>query len=418
MPGAGPIVLFDKSVLQSLTVDESVWFDTFYFPSITPLFFVETLGDLEKELQKGRTPEDVVGNLAEKTPLGGGVNVHHQTLGINELLGQKFELRHVPVVAGGRPVRTPSGTRGVVYDESPESRALSRWREHRFLEAEHEFARNWRDALSAIDLDALYTKGREIIKRFGRPADLARARDLASQILRKPRARYVVETFETLHPSELANAVLNRWKSLGSPPIREFAPYAAHVYLVDLFFCIAVGADLIGRERPTNKIDMAYLYYLPFCMVFTSRDKLHERTAPLFLDQGQVFVRGDDLKADLAKLDAHYSQLSDEEKMKGVMSFAHYPPVEGEYLVSQLWDKLMSPDWRKQASEPREPMSKEEQAKIIAEINKIAEAPRARDGANSDEELSAVLVQRSIPLYRGKWRMVSPEVEKSSRGES
>src|SRR5712692_4313532 len=65
MPGAGPILLFDKSVLQSLSVDEAVWLDTFYFPCITPLFFTETLADLEKEVQKGRSPEDVVGNLAE-----------------------------------------------------------------------------------------------------------------------------------------------------------------------------------------------------------------------------------------------------------------------------------------------------------------------------------------------------------------
>jgi hypothetical protein len=60
MPGAGPILLFDKSMLQSLSVDEAVWLDTFYFPCITPLFFTETLADLEKEVQKGRSPEDVV----------------------------------------------------------------------------------------------------------------------------------------------------------------------------------------------------------------------------------------------------------------------------------------------------------------------------------------------------------------------
>src|SRR6266850_2213703 len=29
----------------------------------------------------------------------------------------------------------------------------------------------------------------------------------------------------------------------------------AHLLLVDLLFCIALGADLIDRERPTNKID-------------------------------------------------------------------------------------------------------------------------------------------------------------------
>jgi hypothetical protein len=42
MPGAGPILLFDKSILQSLSVDEAVWLDTFYFPCITPVFFTET----------------------------------------------------------------------------------------------------------------------------------------------------------------------------------------------------------------------------------------------------------------------------------------------------------------------------------------------------------------------------------------
>jgi hypothetical protein len=66
MPGVGPILLFDKSILQSLSVDEAVWLDTSYFPCITPVFFTETLADLEKEVQKGRSPEEVVGNLAEK----------------------------------------------------------------------------------------------------------------------------------------------------------------------------------------------------------------------------------------------------------------------------------------------------------------------------------------------------------------
>jgi hypothetical protein len=48
--GIGPILLFDKSILQSLSLDEAVWLDTFYYPNITPLFFVETLGDLEKDV--------------------------------------------------------------------------------------------------------------------------------------------------------------------------------------------------------------------------------------------------------------------------------------------------------------------------------------------------------------------------------
>jgi hypothetical protein len=46
-----------KSFLQSLSVDESVWFDHFFIPNICPLFYVETLADLEKSVREGRTPE-------------------------------------------------------------------------------------------------------------------------------------------------------------------------------------------------------------------------------------------------------------------------------------------------------------------------------------------------------------------------
>jgi hypothetical protein len=55
----GPILIFDKSFLQSLNVDEAVWLDNFFLTVITPLFFVETLADLEKEVHRGRTPEQV-----------------------------------------------------------------------------------------------------------------------------------------------------------------------------------------------------------------------------------------------------------------------------------------------------------------------------------------------------------------------
>ena len=44
----GPIALFDKSFLQSLSLDEAVWFDAFYMPVICPIFFVESLADLAK----------------------------------------------------------------------------------------------------------------------------------------------------------------------------------------------------------------------------------------------------------------------------------------------------------------------------------------------------------------------------------
>jgi hypothetical protein len=66
----GPILIFDKSTLESLNPDEAMWLDVFFNSNITPLFFVETLADLEKAVHGGRTPEDVVGNLAYKMKAG------------------------------------------------------------------------------------------------------------------------------------------------------------------------------------------------------------------------------------------------------------------------------------------------------------------------------------------------------------
>jgi hypothetical protein len=64
----GPITLFDKSFLQSLSVDEAVLFDNFFLTNIAPIFFAETLADLEKAIKAGRTPDQEVGLIAVKTP--------------------------------------------------------------------------------------------------------------------------------------------------------------------------------------------------------------------------------------------------------------------------------------------------------------------------------------------------------------
>lgn len=76
----------DKSALQGLTIDEACWLGTFHQPVITPLFFVETLADLDKEIIKGRSPESIVGNFAGKTPPTGVINVHHKTICEAELI--------------------------------------------------------------------------------------------------------------------------------------------------------------------------------------------------------------------------------------------------------------------------------------------------------------------------------------------
>lgn len=291
------MIIFDKSTLQSLRADEACWLDAFYLPIIVPLFYVETLGDLEKQVARGRTPEQVVGNLADKTPPNASANVHHRTLAISELVGDfTVTMDGRPVVGGSRPVVTED-QRGVLIAISPEMQALSRWQSGRFLEIEREFARAWRRELSGIDLDSVYDQNRCKLRT------LEDVKEAALRFIHNSPYVTLKLAFETLDIEEIVKwMILARWGRLGCPPLSSFAPYTAHVMSVEIFFNLAIGADLISRERPSNKIDIAYLYYLPFCMIFASNDGLHERTVKCFLRSDQLFLKGEELKADLAKL--------------------------------------------------------------------------------------------------------------------
>src|SRR3546814_3966888 len=109
------MMIFDKSFLQGLTVDEAVILDQMFSCVVTPLFFVETMADLTKETARGRTAEQVVGGLAERTPVAHSyINTYHQDVVLEDLLGRREEFDHRPAVAGGIPVKV-EGKAGVVF---------------------------------------------------------------------------------------------------------------------------------------------------------------------------------------------------------------------------------------------------------------------------------------------------------------
>src|SRR4051794_6972525 len=111
----GPLVLFDKSFLQSLSVDESVIFDHFFISVICPLFYVETLADLEKAIRQGRTPEQEVGMIARKTPeMNGHPCAHHTDLCLKNLMAQDIPMEGRIPILGGKPVRVDDRS-GVVF---------------------------------------------------------------------------------------------------------------------------------------------------------------------------------------------------------------------------------------------------------------------------------------------------------------
>lgn len=191
---------------------------------------------------------------------------------------------------------------GVIFDQTPEEEAFHRWHKGEFHEVERLVASVWRKSLAELDLAAV---GKEM-QSIGFTPKACRtfqaAKDMAQSLANgtdNPYSRLAL-AIQFFHiPNNLHPAIARAWQDTGKRTLPEFAPYAAYCLTVELFFQIELGAGLIGGERPSNRTDIAYLFYLPFSMVFVSSDDLHRRTASLFMRPEQAFAWGIDLKAAL-----------------------------------------------------------------------------------------------------------------------
>jgi hypothetical protein len=181
---------------------------------------------------------------------------------------------------------------------------------------------------------------------------------------------------------------------------------------VEVFFRLALSAGLIG-VRPTNRVDISYLYYLPFCDAFISSDKLHRDCAPLFIRDDQIFVWGEDLKSDLGRLNRHYLELSEATRDAGIATFARSPPADVAPLVVRIWDHT-HPGWREKVEEPAPALSDEMKEKILGEAERLDQARPIGEVVDESEHPSMV-VKRAYHKRKGSWYQV-PKHLKNEEG--
>lgn len=408
----GPITLFDKSFLQTLSTDESVWFDNFFYPVIAPLFYIETLADLEKKPRAGKTAEEEVGIIAAKTPqMSGAPCFFHHELCVQDLLGNHIPLTGQIPMAGMRRV-VQNGKEGAVVDVPPEAKAFTRWQRGNFLEVERLHARIWRAHLARIDLSAI----EHAMKHAGINSKTCKSLEAALRIaddtlvgLSKSPGRFdaMLEVLEI--PKELRSTIKNRWKVGKHPRLGSFAPYAAHVLRVEVFFRAALGANLIASTRASHRVDMAYLFYLPFCSLFVSNDRLHQSCAPLFMRPDQEFVWGQDLKADLNLLNNHFAALPLEVKAQGIYKFASRLPDESQGIIRSLFarhtPRLLEPKIVDSGA-----LSQARHEELLKQINEWESSPKiANDAPVATEELESLILKRSVSRQKGSWIQVGSD---------
>jgi hypothetical protein len=402
----GPILIFDKSSLESLNLDEAVLLDNFYMSNITPLFFVECLADLKKSIRSRSTPEQLVGSLADRTPDAQAcANIHHMTVLRGELSGQ-YDLKKQlfrPLLGGGIPVQL-GDKKGMIFQRSKEEEALDRWSRREFLDLERTIAKVWRQALSKIDLDAKAKSVKAELGHWKTPKTLEEAKHITDTIIDNTDPEWLIGFgLELLGVPEETAWVQNDWVQKRRPPLREYVPYFIFMLSINIFFCLVVPTELLRDLKASHQVDLAYLYYLPFCMVFTSKDRFHAQIVPLFLDPFQTFIHGEDLKSELTKLNEHYSRLPESELRQGLINFAPYPPDEMEFLTTRLWDKYL-PRWRQKISymDLDDPEYQKKTLELVNSFDEGASGVQPHEEHDVDK-LDHVTVKRMVHPKKGKW---------------
>ncbi len=418
----GPSLIFDKSSLESLNLDEAVLLDNFYRSTITPLFFVECLADLEKAIRSRSTPEQLVGSLANRTPDSqAAANVHHTRILKGEI-SRNFDLSKAferPMIEGGKRVLL-GDKKGILFQRSQEEEALQRWAHREFLSVERTFAKRWRQEILKINHDDLVRTIRAGIGHWRKPKSLQDARQLADFIIDNMDPEWLIGFgLELLAVPEAAEWVRNDWSAKRKPPVREYLPYFALMLTINIFFALVLPTQLLRDVKPSHQVDLAYLYYLPFCSVFTSKDRFHAQIVPLFLNARQTFVNGIALKEDLRKLDEHYSNMPDSVRRTGLWTFARVPPDDTNFLTTRLWDKYL-PRWRERGGNISTPHVPEEHKRIMDEIKKMSsDDPGIQSHDENDiDKVDQVTIKRSILARKGKWQRFSDEQEERMRNST
>jgi len=401
----GPIALFDKSFLQSLSLDESVWFDHFFLANVCPIFYAETQSDLAKEDCKNITREELVQRIADRFPgSSGSPNVHHVMMCTASLLGEKVPLRPQVVLPRGCE-GTISGHLLSVLPESAEAKAFLRWAQRLYEEEERQAAAEWRQHSFGRDTAMVmaYLKDRKLFEETP-CATLLDVRTVTDELLRRLRPdQQLTLALQLLGVNEkYVEQIVVRFYNAGEPGLTQFASYVAFVLRIELFFHISVHK---GRLNVSHRMDITYLFYLPFCQFFVSGDRVHQNCAPLFLRDDQEFIWGPHLKEALKTLNARYSALPGEDRRKAVHQIAPTPPTEGDNLVTKLWDRHW-PTWRAPGESSLETMNELGfWTKQLPAIKKIAKS----DGDGPlppGSPFDAIVYKRTVPRKKGSWHLV------------
>lgn len=403
-------LIVDKSTLQSLSVEESVWMDALFYCGVPEILHMEILADIAKRWKNERSAETEVKRLAEKLPEMRGVCIRpYVTLAKEDLLGQTVPMtRKLP--AEGFHGKDLDGEMVAVMEKIPGETAWRRWQQGEFTKQERDDAEEFRRIRSEFRWDI--EENKRLLDNAG--INVSEIRDaggawiVAGKSIDAPGETVQAAALECMIAlaelnDEEKRKVKKRWELCAYIPARQLAPYAAYVAQIFLAWGAAAAADLPMVRQRSAVSDMPYLLFLPFVEVFSSNDKLHIEWANVIKKQNQTIITGTDMKAALQEVAEFYERYAELVEEYGALGLIDYPPEECTWFAG-LWDK-MRPEWRRQGqlSSAYMKRSAQNQMNMQIKLKKIQEGlPEMDPRQASKRDPRAMAIKRHVPSHKGR----------------
>lgn len=369
----GPNIILDKSTFQSLSRLEHIFLHKHFKENLTPILGMELLGDLKKVKPGSKAGEDLVAELARKFGGSGpATNVDYRSLCAESLLGNHFPLDGRIIPQSTHAVHDPESGWGAVIGLSPLNQSILRWRHGEFEEFEHEFAQYWRAITQELDLDSFQDQlniHHVILPRVSNYSELQTTVDSLLSTVAHQDVWFGWLLNQLSLPEEIETLVRHRWEARLSVLVKEFSPYSWHCLRALLMLLVGTRHKLF-RWQPTNLLDVQYLYYLPFCKVFASNDRLHCDLVPLLMRSDQSFIVGEELKIDLNRMIEFFDNQNEKERQMLKYALGFHPIPRRDSVVHITWKKYMSP-WRPNVRYQITSLSKIECKQAIQKVEKM-----------------------------------------------
>lgn len=332
----GPTLLLDKSVFQALKSCEMHKLTKYFHWNRVDILLVEIISDFFKKT-KSTSRRNEASILADKVSvIDSSQNMNYIELCLANLRGYEVVMNCRPIIAPTTISTLDDGQVAALIDDTAFCEMIHRWQRGEFNKQDEDFANLWKGIKdnSKADDCLQFLQANHVI--FPKSTSIDELEMEINNLLRNPKVLSIFLNMFLSYQDVGPTTKYNIRKRLKQCPysLPKVAPYAFYCLKVFVLFLGVYKFDLLLEKKKDDQIDLEYLFYLPFCHVFSSNDKFHTSLAPPLMRKDQLFLSGEDLKKGIQEIE---SLPTHKETMNA--KCVPIPPMPKESIIREVWLK-------------------------------------------------------------------------------